>query len=231
VIVIFRLFSRRAAESKPTNARFTTHDNQRFALPGIVLDSCKKVCAPHRLPARIGGALVKPPIAKTASGRFVLNTLFAAPYDFLNPRKNAISPPRCNPIAGNVTISIPDADFTPSWSTSFGEINNVTAHPRCKSFSATDSPGNKCPPVPPQAIAIAKSDFVIWIRVCSGVNFTVDVAPNYARCTALRWPEQLSSDARSTARFRHQGLCNDSSFHHSFAPRSNADESFSQVFL
>src|SRR3954469_7224665 len=66
VMVIFRLFSRRAAESKPTNARLTTHDNHRFARPGIVLDSCRNVCAPHRLPARIGGALVKPPIAKTA---------------------------------------------------------------------------------------------------------------------------------------------------------------------
>jgi len=128
-----------------------------FVHAGVVALRGRAILIPGRSfsgKTSLGGALVKPPIAKTASGWFILNSRLAAPYDFLNPRRNAISPPRCNPIAGNVTISIPDADFTASWSTSFGEISSVTTQSRCKSFSATDSPGNRWPPVPPHAIAI-----------------------------------------------------------------------------
>src|SRR6185295_17483753 len=54
VTVTREFFRRLAADGNPTNARFTNRESQRFARPGIVLDSCKKVLAPHVFAARIG---------------------------------------------------------------------------------------------------------------------------------------------------------------------------------
>src|SRR5947209_30577 len=55
-------------DENPTNPRSTIHESHRLARPGIELDSCKKVRAPAAFPARIGGALVNPPMARTAWG-------------------------------------------------------------------------------------------------------------------------------------------------------------------
>ena len=65
-----------------TKAWSTIHDNQRFARPGMVFDSCRNVRAPNFFAARTGGALVNPPIARTACGVRVLKIVFAARYDF-----------------------------------------------------------------------------------------------------------------------------------------------------
>src|SRR5262249_44315570 len=99
---------RSPADGKPTNARFTTHESQRLARPGIVFDSCRYVCAPKLLAARIGGALVNPPIASAAAGGCERKHFRAARYDSVNPRTKAISLPRGIPTAGKVTIPIPE---------------------------------------------------------------------------------------------------------------------------
>src|SRR6266702_2522678 len=57
MMVTLRLFNRWRVEGNPTNARLTTQDNQRLARPGMVLDSCRNVCAPRVFAARIGGAI------------------------------------------------------------------------------------------------------------------------------------------------------------------------------
>src|SRR5437899_2299027 len=80
VSVTARFLSRAAAEGNPTKACPTTHDSHRLARPGMVLDSCKKVGAPQARAAKIGGALVKPPIASAASGLRALKSRLDARY-------------------------------------------------------------------------------------------------------------------------------------------------------
>src|SRR6266567_5081402 len=165
MMVTLRLFNRWRVEGNPTNARLTTQDNQRLARPGIVLDSCRNVCAPRVFAARIGGALVNPPIASAARGGRDLKSVLAARKDRLNPRTKAISLPRCNPTAGKVTISIPSTVLTACWSTSLGEISSATAQARSTIRSATASPGKRWPPVPPQAMAMKGE-----VAVLLGIN-------------------------------------------------------------
>jgi len=59
-----------------------------LARPGMVFDSCRKVFAANFLAARIGGALVNPPIAKTASGFRILKMFREAQNDFQKLRAN-----------------------------------------------------------------------------------------------------------------------------------------------
>ena len=77
-------------------------------------------------------------------------------------RHGANKPPRLKPTAGKVATCTPVAVWTACWSTSLGEIKTVTAHPRCRNCSATARPGNKCPPVPPHAMATLK----LGVRCC-----------------------------------------------------------------
>src|SRR5206468_10813311 len=99
----------------------------------------------------------------------------AARYDWLKPRTKASSLPRCKPTAGSVTISMPDAAFTACWSTSLGEISNVTAQSRWTNCSATASPGNRCPPVPPHAMATEVDGS--FIKTLTTVNSVKSVEP------------------------------------------------------
>src|SRR6266404_1449093 len=69
----------------------------------------------------------------------------------------SITHPRFKPTAGKVTTATLFKSLTACWSTSLGETSSVTSHPRCASFSATAIPGNRWPPVPPQAIAIDRA--------------------------------------------------------------------------
>src|ERR1039458_5177262 len=68
VVVTLRARRRAAAAGNPTNASSTKRARKRLARPGMVLDSGRKVLAPNFPAARMGGALVNPPMASTADG-------------------------------------------------------------------------------------------------------------------------------------------------------------------
>ena len=55
--------------------------------------------------------------------------------------------------AGSVAVRRSPNPWTAAWSTSFGEISSVTWVPLAASSRPTASPGKRCPPVPPQAMA------------------------------------------------------------------------------
>src|SRR5678815_30429 len=119
----------------------------------MLFDSCRNTRAPKRFPASSGGALVNPPMARIAFGGEERKSLRDARYERMNPAKKASDWPRLRPTAGRVEISIPEMDLTASWSTSFGEIRSETRQFADLNCSATAKPGNRCPPVPPHAIA------------------------------------------------------------------------------
>src|SRR3569833_2161345 len=75
-----------AACGKPTKHSSTKRESQRLALPGMVFDSCRKIRAPNFFAAKIGGALVNPPMASAASGLRAENALRAASHDFTKLR-------------------------------------------------------------------------------------------------------------------------------------------------
>ena len=97
---------RRTGSRRRPGARPTTASGWRG--PGMVLDSCRNVRAPDLLAARIGEALVKPPIASAACGGRAWKSFLAARKERMNPRTKASSPPRVRPTAGRTQISMPE---------------------------------------------------------------------------------------------------------------------------
>ena len=64
-----------------TNTSSASGASSFTARPGMALASCRKMRAPTSFPTITGGALVKPPIANTASGRFSRNSFRHRPSD------------------------------------------------------------------------------------------------------------------------------------------------------
>ena len=119
----------------------------------MVLASCKKVRAPRRLAARTGGAAVKPPMARANWGGRLLKYILDIRRDCQKRHRNPAALPRASPTAGSRTTSMSPAAAAARRSISLHEISSVTAQPRRRNSRPTASPGNKCPPVPPQAMA------------------------------------------------------------------------------
>jgi len=146
-----------------------------LARPGMVLDSCRNVFMPVSFPIKTGGALVNPPIARTASdgagGKFSARRTGISQSCRRRRNNSGLqsdggkvkisngAPSTVSACWWTLSISRRDgarrssADFTACWSISFGEMSNATAQPRCCNCAATASPGKRWPPVPPQAMA------------------------------------------------------------------------------
>ena len=89
-----------------TNTSSANGASSFTARPGMAFASCRKMRAPISLPAITGGALVNPPIASTASGRFSRNSFRHWPSDDQKLAANR-GKLRLRPTTGSDSTSIP----------------------------------------------------------------------------------------------------------------------------
>src|SRR6478735_11319636 len=116
-----------------------------------------KVFSPSLCPAYTGGSEVKPPMPSTASAwnsRMIFLHCRIEPHNF---HKN--SSIRGENVGGLATagtvLKFRCVYFAEAWeSTFFSEMSSITSWPRARSASPTAIPGNRWPPVPPQAMRI-----------------------------------------------------------------------------
>src|SRR5260221_465967 len=120
----------------------------------MVLDSCKNVAAPQVFAARIAGALMNPPIPSTACGGRERKSLFAARNDFKNPAQNFAGCDPLKPPGGCGARDTPPGAFALCGPPSWAKTSTLTSQPRGRISGPRASPEKRCPPVPPQAMAI-----------------------------------------------------------------------------
>ena len=134
------------------------------------MDSCTKVRHRRIRPAIKGMVEVNPPMPITTVAPNSFKILWQHNKPLIDRKiKGTIAKENRRGIGTDCTRSKASCPYpsTASESIFFSEINNNTSCPRLRHTSATAIPGNKCPPVPPQAITI-RSDIAIFWLLASG---------------------------------------------------------------